>query len=182
MTSVSLEHRTERWWLFHPLALSSMSTHSTHRKPQRHPDDTEISPAFKVPQGRRADAPIPPGSEILLEVRPSTFVSSREGLWFLTVLSPLSLPASFLGTSLQDPIRPSMSLLDPPFILLFLERFQLSPGGAPSAHSPAPFFPSFPLNKYWGGGRGEGLAVQEAQGQLQAGGSERLHPIISSCG
>lgn len=36
-----------------PLALSSMLTLS---KPQRQPDGTEISPAFKVPQGRRAVA------------------------------------------------------------------------------------------------------------------------------
>lgn len=118
-----------------PLTLSSMRTHS---KLQRSPEDTKISPVFKVPQGRCAlaspeCASIPPGSEILLEVGLSTFVSSREGLWFLTPPTTPALPLSSCllpgHKSLQDPIRPSSSLPDLPCILLFLERFQHSPTG-----------------------------------------------------
>lgn len=150
---MSLEHRTEMWWLFHPLTLPPCSHTANHKGIQTILKSPLCS---KFPrEGFPESASIPPGSEILLEVGPSTLVSSRERLCFLTVLPPLSLPGH---KSLQDPIRPSTSLLDPPFLLLFLERFQLSPAGCSQCSAqpcPAPFLPSFPLNKNWGLG-GEG--------------------------
>lgn len=150
MTAVSLEHRTEMRWSSHPLALSSKRTHS---KPQRSPEDTKISPALKVPQGRRAvaspeSASVPPGSEILLEVDLQLLsqVERDSGFSLFFPPPPPLLPASFLGTRVFK-IPSGLPLL----FQIFPSSFSFQRGftthllGAPSAPPsppPPPFIPA----------------------------------------